>query len=68
MAAPEESAGFRRRKPSRLALQLADAFAPLDEWSEVKVVRNEFGRRNLVVAQTPAAGSKPHPYDWSAAA
>ncbi len=68
MATPEENVGFRRRKPSRLALQLSDAFATLDEWSEVKVIRNEFGHRNRVVAEIPIAGSKPHPYDWSAAA
>ena len=68
MAVPEENVGFRRRRPSRLALQLSDAFATLDEWSEVKVVRNEDGRRDLVVAQIRPAGSGPHPYDWSAAA
>ncbi len=63
----EERTSRRNRKPSRLALQLTDAFAALDEWSEVKVVRNEYGRRNRVVHLRPA-GSGPHPYDWSAAA
>ena len=47
--APEERTSRRNRKPSRLARQLTDAFASLDEWSEVKVVRNEFGRRDKVV-------------------
>ncbi len=65
--APEERLSRRNRKPSRLALQLTDAFAALDEWSEVKVVRNEYGRRDRVVQLHPS-GSGPHPYDWSAAA
>jgi len=65
--APEERLSRRNRKPSRLALQLTDAFAALDEWSEVKVVRNEYGRRNRVVQLRPT-GSGPHPYDWSEAA
>lgn len=68
MAASEERAARRNRKPSRLALQLADAFAALDEWSEVKVVRNEFGRRDRIVAPLRPAGTEHHPYDWSAAA
>ena len=67
MAAPEERHSRRNRKPSRLALQLTDAFSTLDEWSEVKVVRNEFGRRNRVVSlRRPSSGH--HPYDWSQAA
>jgi hypothetical protein len=68
MAASEESLARRNRKPSRLALQLTDAFAALDEWSEVKVVRDEFGHRDRIVAPLRPAGSGPHPYDWSAAA
>jgi hypothetical protein len=68
MGAFEERARRRNRKPSRLALQLADAFAALDEWSEVKVVRDEYGHRDRVIAQLRPAGSGPHPYDWSAAA
>ena len=68
MAASEENVGRPKRKPSRLALQLTDAFAALDEWSEVKVVRNEFGRRDRIVAPIRPAGSGHHPYDWSAAA
>ncbi|MGI9019144.1 MAG: hypothetical protein ACR2G3_00340 [Solirubrobacterales bacterium] len=67
MAAPQERSS-RNRKPSRLALQLTDAFAALDEWSEVKVIRNEFGRRDLIVAPLRPVGSAHHPYDWSAAA
>ena len=67
MAAPEEIR-FRRRNrpPSRLALQLTDAFAALDGWSEVKVVRNEFGGRDRIVQLRPAGSA--HPYDWSQAA
>jgi hypothetical protein len=68
MAAPERRATRRNRRPSRLALQLTDAFSALDEWSEVKVVRNEFGRRDRIVAPLRPAGAGPHPYDWSAAA
>ena len=68
MATPEERGAQRNRSPSRLALQLTDAFAALDEWSEVRVVRNEFGHRDLIVAPLRPTGSGPHPYDWSAAA
>jgi hypothetical protein len=68
MATPEQGSARRRRKPSLLALQLTDAFAALDEWSEVKVVRNEFGRRDRIVEQLRSPGAGPHPYDWSAAA
>jgi hypothetical protein len=68
MAAPEQGSARRRRKPSRLAVQLTDAFATLDEWSEVKVVRNEFGRRDHIVAPLRAPSSGPHPYDWQEAA
>jgi len=68
MGAFEERARRRNRKPSRLAVQLTDAFAALDEWSEVKVVRDEYGHRDRVIAQLRPAGSGPHPYDWSAAA
>ena len=67
MAAPLERSPRRNRKPSRLALQLTDAFATLDEWSEVKVVRNEYGRRDKVV-HLHHSRSGPHPYDWSEAA
>jgi len=67
MAAPEDSLA-RRRKPSRLALQLSEAFASLDEWSEVRVVRDEFGHRDRVVAPIRPPGSSRHPYDWQAAA
>ena len=67
MAAPEERFA-RRRRPSRLAVELTAAFAPLEEWSEVKVVRDEFGHRDRVVAPLPRPGSSAHPYDWQAAA
>jgi len=67
MAAAEDSLA-RRRKPSRLALQLSEAFASLDEWSEVKVVRDEFGHRDRVVAPIRPPGASRHPYDWQAAA
>jgi hypothetical protein len=68
MAAPEQGSARRRRKPSRLAVQLSDAFATLDEWSEVKVVRNEFGHRDRIVAPLRPPSAGPHPYDWQEAA
>ena len=68
MAAPSEGSAHRRRKPSRLAVQLSDAFATLDEWSEVKVVRNEFGRRDRIVSQLRPPSAEPHPYNWQEAA
>jgi hypothetical protein len=68
MAAPQEGSAGRRRKPSRLAVQLSDAFAALDEWSEVKVVRNEFGHRDHIVSQLRPPGAEPPPYNWQEAA
>jgi hypothetical protein len=68
MAAPSEGSARRRRKPSRLAVQLSDAFAALDEWSEVKVVRNEFGRRDHIIAPSRAQSAEPPPYNWQEAA
>ena len=68
MAAPQEGSARRRRKPSRLAVQLSDAFATLDEWSEVKVVRNEYGRRDHIVSQLRPPGAEPQPYNWQEAA
>jgi hypothetical protein len=68
MQAPEEIRAERRnRPPSLLATQLTDAFSAIGEWSEVKVVRTESGRRDRVIAPLRAPGSA-HPYDWSAAA
>ena len=68
MATPEEFGSPRRRRPSRLALELTDAFAVFDEWTEVKVVRNEFGRRDRTVVPLRPPNAGPHPYDWSEAA
>ena len=57
------------RRAAALWLLLFGIYAStLDEWSEVKVIRNEFGRRDRVVAQIRPAGTGPHPYDWSEAA
>jgi hypothetical protein len=59
----------RKREPSRLAAQLADAFAPCAHWSEVRVQRGAEGRRTRVIlgsevpAVAPAASS---PFDWAA--
>jgi hypothetical protein len=68
MAASEQGSARRRRKPSQLAVQLTDAFAALDEWSEVKVVRNEFGHRDRIVSQLRPPNAGPQPYNWQEAA
>ena len=61
----------RKREPSRLALELADAFAPCAQWSEVRVERGSEGRRTRVVVG-PARGATPNvapaPFDWAAGA
>lgn len=61
----------RKRQPSRLALQLADAFAPCAQWSEVRVERGAGGRRTRVVVGPdpagPVAGSAA-PFDWATGA
>jgi hypothetical protein len=59
-----------KREPSRLALELADAFAPCAQWSEVRVQRGTGGRRTRVIV---AGGTSPPtataaPFDWSAGA
>ena len=58
----------RKREPSRLALQLAEAFAPCAHWSQVRVQREAGGRRTKVVVDDasvvlPAAAA---PFDWAA--
>jgi hypothetical protein len=59
----------RRREPSRLALQLAEAFAPCTQWSEVRVAREASGRRTRVIIGADAAGApagEATPFDWAA--
>ena len=61
----------RKREPSRLALQLADAFAPCAQWSEVRVERAAGGRRTRVIVAAGGAGPQgggAAPFDWSAGA
>jgi hypothetical protein len=67
--APFEQSGApaRRRKPSRLAQQLTDAFAPCGEWSEVRVVREGSDRRAEVIVLNREHGGTS-PYDWAQAA
>jgi hypothetical protein len=68
--APHLESGFGRprRKPSRLAQQLDDAFAPCSEWSEVRVVRDSLGRKDRVVAELRPP-TDPHSfYNWAEAA
>jgi hypothetical protein len=58
----------RKREPSRLALQLADAFAPCAQWSEVRIERGAGGRRTRVIvgpAGTVPTGSAAAPFDWA---
>ena len=67
LAPLEESGAFgRRRRPSRLAQQLADAFAPCSEWSEVRVIREGSARRAEVIELNKENG--PAPYNWAEAA
>lgn len=58
----------RKREPSRLALQLAEAFAPCAEWSQVRVQRGAGGRRTRVIVAGNgggAAAGAPAPFDWA---
>jgi hypothetical protein len=65
----ERKMNQRKREPSRLARELADAFAPCAQWSEVRVERRAEGRRTRVIVG-PAAGATSNgataPFDWAA--
>ena len=59
----------RKREPSRLALQLAEAFAPCAQWSQVRVQRGAGGRRTKVIVDGDAHVAMPSattPFDWAA--
>jgi hypothetical protein len=59
----------RKREPSRLAQELADAFAPCAQWSEVRVERGAKGRRTRVVVGATGGGASngvTAPFDWAA--
>ena len=65
----ERKTNERKREPSRLALELADAFAPCGQWSEVRVERGAEGRRTRVIvgpASGAASNSVTPPFDWAA--
>ena len=67
----DQKTSERKREPSLLALQLADAFAPCAQWSEVRVERGVEGRRTRVIVGSAAAapaGSGPAPFDWATGA
>ena len=67
----ESKPNGRKREPSRLALQLADAFAPCAQWSEVRVQRRAGGRRTRVIVAASGAGTPsaaPAPFDWATGA
>ena len=69
--AMERKTNERKREPSRLALELADAFAPCAQWSEVRVERGAEGRRTRVIVG-PASGAISNaatvPFDWATGA
>jgi hypothetical protein len=65
----ESKLNGRKREPSRLALQLAEAFAPCAHWSQVRVQREAGGRRTRVILDGDLNGTMPDaapPFDWSA--
>jgi len=67
----ERKPNGRKREPSRLAVQLTEAFAPCAEWSQVRVRRGASGRRTRVVVAVDGAGAgagAPTPFDWSTGA
>ena len=71
----ERKTNHRKREPSRLALELANAFAPCAQWSEVRVERGARGTpdsrdRRPTGATPPAAtpNGAPAPFDWAAGA
>ncbi|MEK6271876.1 MAG: hypothetical protein AABM42_04430 [Actinomycetota bacterium] len=67
----ERKTNERKREPSRLALELADAFAPCAQWSEVRVERGAEGRRTRVIVG-PTGGEASNgatmPFDWATGA
>jgi hypothetical protein len=66
----EKKTNERKREPSRLALELADAFAPCAQWSEVRVERGAEGRRTRVIGPAGSAISNgaTAPFDWATGA
>ena len=67
----ERKTNERKREPSRLAQELADAFAPCAQWSEVRVERGAEGRRTRVIVgaagRATSNGVTP-PFDWATGA
>ena len=64
----ESKLNGRKREPSRLALQLAEAFAPCAQWSQVRVQRGAGGRRTKVIVDGNVNGTVPRaaaPFDWA---
>jgi hypothetical protein len=64
----ERKQNGRKREPSRLALQLTEAFAPCAEWSQVRVQRGAGGRRTRVIVAAEGAGAAAGasaPFDWA---
>ena len=64
----ERKLNGRKREPSRLALQLAEAFAPCAHWSQVRVQREAGGRRTRVIVDdvNVALPAGAAPFDWAA--
>ena len=67
--APHADSGsaYPMRKRSRLAEELAEAFAPCSDWSEVRVVRDGLGRKDRIVDELRRRDAHA-PYDWAEAA
>ncbi len=64
----DQKTSRRKRQPSRFAVQLADAFAPCAQWSEVRVERGTEGRRTRVIEahmDSAGAGGGAVPFDWA---
>ena len=65
----ERKTNGRRREPSRLSLQLAEAFAPCAQWSQVRVQREPSGRRTRVIVDREVGGPpSAGPFDWATGA
>ncbi len=67
----DQKTSQRKREPSRLAMQLADAFAPCAQWSEGRVERGAEGRRTRVIeAHMDGGGASGGavPFDWATGA
>ena len=49
-------------------MQLTDAFEPLAQWAEVRVVRDASGRRDRIITDPRMLAADGTPFDWADAA